>query len=57
MKDRELTNYVQKALSAANKKKEPKKEQAKEKATDDEEAELEESEADKKARELAEKYY
>jgi Sec-independent protein translocase protein TatA len=64
MKSRELNNYIQKALSAADKKKADGKKQPEEtenKDSDQPENESDENkqetDQDKKARELAEKYY
>jgi MFS family permease len=63
MKERELNNYIQKALSTVNKKKPTEKKRTEGKENKDsrrsngEEDEYSQAEQDKKARELAEKYY
>jgi MFS family permease len=63
MKERELNNYIQKALSAVNKKKPDEKKRTEEKNKNSEQSNSaedkndQETEQDKKARELAEKYY
>jgi MFS family permease len=64
MKARELNDYIQKAIGAVNKRKpdekkqtEEKEDQKSEQSTGEEDENSQETEQDKKARELAEKYY